>query len=80
MLSLCTGAHAGSIPVVSSMCVKPCGDMIEYFMFNKVKIAAAVAVVVVGMVLYKGWFDRKQDEKANEAVKKKAKAEKQRWN
>jgi len=49
-------------------------------MFNKVKIAAAVAVVVVGMVVYKGWFERKQDEKANEAVKKKAKAEKQRWN
>lgn len=49
-------------------------------MFNKVKIAAAVAVVVVGMVVYKGWFDRRQAEEANEAVKKKAKEAKQRWN
>ena len=49
-------------------------------MFNKVKIAAAVAVVVVGMVVYKGWFERKQNEQANEAIKKKAKADNQRWN
>jgi hypothetical protein len=49
-------------------------------MFNKVKIAAAVAAVIAGMVVYKGWFDRRQEEAMNEAAKKRAKESKQRWN
>lgn len=50
-------------------------------MLNKVKIVAAVAVVVVGMVLYKSWFDHKEEEKtARDEQEKKTKAEKQRWN
>jgi len=32
------------------------------------------------MVVYKGWFERKQNEQANEDIKKKAKANNQRWN
>ena len=47
-------------------------------MLNKVKIAAAVAAVVVGMVLYKSWFDRKEEQKADSNDAKKA--EKHRWN
>jgi len=53
-------------------------------MKSKFKVAALVVAVVVGMVLYKERFDRKEKEAkdAEEAKKKSAaaKADKNRWN
>lgn len=50
-------------------------------MRNQFKIAAIVAVVVVGMVLYKEHFDRKEREKkAAEKKPMSVKADKRRWN
>lgn len=51
--------------------------MLLYVMSNKIKIAAAIVVVVVGMVFYKSHFE-KAEKKENE--KKTAKADKHRWN
>jgi len=46
-------------------------------MRNKLKIAAVVVGIVVGMVLYKGRFDKKEREEKAREDKKNAK---QRWN
>lgn len=47
-------------------------------MGNKIKIAAVVVVLVVGMVLYKDRFDKK--EKREKEAKRSGAAEKFRWN
>lgn len=50
-------------------------------MKNRLKVAALVVAVVVGMVLYKERFDRKEKEDEEEEKKStKAKADKHRWN
>lgn len=52
-------------------------------MRNQLKAAALVAVIVVGMVLYKEHFERKEREKQGTAEKKKpmsVKADPRRWN
>lgn len=50
-------------------------------MRNQLKMVALVAVVVVGMVLYKEHFDRKEREKkAAEKNTKSVSDDKRRWN
>lgn len=51
-------------------------------MRNQLKVAALVAVIVVGMVLYKEHYERKEVEKKATEKKKpmSVKADKRRWN
>jgi hypothetical protein len=43
-----------------------CAGGYDMSMRNRLKIVAIVALVVVGMVLYKERFDRKEDEKEDD--------------
>lgn len=60
----CKQVCAGSNPVVSSKCKLTLhGDRViqgVYLVKNKLKIAAIVAVVIIGMVIYKSVSDKRE--------------------